>query len=572
MQTDRIKIKTAGIITAGFFDMPTWANSAINSINNATHLGLPRIPEKGFNLGLDLQGGAHLIYQADTSAIENNEKGTAVDGVRDVIERRVNAIGVSEPNVQTSKIGNDYRIIVELPGVSDINQAINMIGGTPILEFKEINEEPARELTEEEWQELSDYNLSAAEKTSEVLDKINAGEEFGVVAQEYSEDSLSRNNGGYLGYIDKFSSYPILYAWSEEAKENEVGEFIQNQEGFNITKRGAERDGSLEVKASHILVCYQGAPYCTSDLSKEDAFLKAQSLFKTANAENFGDLARENSDDFDTKEDGGNLGFIKQGILVPELDGPLFQVQIGQIIGPIESPFGYHIIYKESEQIGKEYEMWRILIRTKSASDIVPPQDAWKNTGLSGKQLEKAEVVSDPQTGSIQVSLVFDSEGKDLFRDITQRNIGKQVAIFLDGSPISIPVVNSIIPDGRAVIQGSFNLKEAQLLAQRLNAGALPVPVELISQQSVGASLGAESLQKSLKAGMIGLLLVMIFMILYYRLPGMIAVFVLGLYITLTLAIYKLIGVTITLAGIAGFILSIGMAVCQLEWRWMPMF
>ncbi|MBD3311165.1 MAG: protein translocase subunit SecD [Candidatus Magasanikbacteria bacterium] len=196
-----------------------------------------------------------------------------------------------------------------------------------------------------------------------------------------------------------------------------------------------------------------------------------------------------------------------------------------------------------------------------TAADILPPDDPWKNTGLSGKQLEKAEVVSDPQTGAIQVSLLFDEEGKDLFKELTERNISKPIAIFLDGAPISIPTVNSVIPDGRAVIQGNFNLSEAQLLAQRLNAGALPVPVELIAQQSIGASLGAESLQKSLKAGIVGLILVMLFMLIYYRLPGLVSVFSLTLYITLTLAIFKLIGVTLTLAGIAGFILSIGMAV-----------
>ncbi|PIZ95315.1 MAG: protein translocase subunit SecD [Candidatus Magasanikbacteria bacterium CG_4_10_14_0_2_um_filter_37_12] len=183
------------------------------------------------------------------------------------------------------------------------------------------------------------------------------------------------------------------------------------------------------------------------------------------------------------------------------------------------------------------------------------------NTSLSGGQLGRAEVTTDSRTGAIQVALQFDSEGKDLFKDITERNVGKPVAIFLDGTPISIPVVQQAIGDGRAVITGNFDLAEARLLSQRLNAGALPVPIELVSQQSVGATLGAVSLKQSLYAGVVGLILVMIFMILYYRLPGLISVLTLSLYAVLTLAIFKWVGVTLTLAGIAGLILSVGMAV-----------
>jgi preprotein translocase subunit SecD len=175
--------------------------------------------------------------------------------------------------------------------------------------------------------------------------------------------------------------------------------------------------------------------------------------------------------------------------------------------------------------------------------------------------LERAEVVTDGQTGAVQVSLKFNDEGKKLFADLTEKHVGKPIAIFLDGVPISIPTVQQAIRDGKAVITGNFVVAEAKLLSQRLNAGALPVPVELISQQSVGATLGKISLEQSLKAGIFGILLVMIFMIGFYRLPGFLATIALTVYIALTLAIFKLIGVTLTLAGIAGFILSIGMAV-----------
>jgi protein-export membrane protein SecD len=166
-----------------------------------------------------------------------------------------------------------------------------------------------------------------------------------------------------------------------------------------------------------------------------------------------------------------------------------------------------------------------------------------------------------PNDNSAEVGLEFDDEGARMFEEITERNVSRPVAIFLDSYPISIPTVNEKITGGRAVITGNFNVQEAKLLAQRLNAGALPVPINLINQQTIGASLGHESLSASLKAGMLGLIFVIIFMIIVYRLPGLLAVFSLGIYGALILAVFKLWPVTLTLAGMAGFILSIGMAV-----------
>lgn len=180
--------------------------------------------------------------------------------------------------------------------------------------------------------------------------------------------------------------------------------------------------------------------------------------------------------------------------------------------------------------------------------------------------MERAQVNFQQQTGQPTVSLTFNKEGKELFKQITERSKGKRVAIFLDGQVISAPVVQAIIRDGRAEISGAFKLKEAQELAQRLNAGALPVPIKLVQEQSIEASLGAESLQKSLKAAFWGLVAVGIFMIIYYRLAGVVAVIALTSYALIMVAIIKLssltpYGITLTLPGIAGFILSVGMAV-----------
>ncbi len=569
-QTDiRSKIKwgIAGIfalmVLAAVYVYPQPVNRAISWMNNSTKLGIPQVPEKPFQLGLDLQGGAHLVYEADMSAIPENERSGALEGVRDVIERRVGGIGVSEPQVQTSKVGESYRLTVDLPGMQDIEEATNLIGQTPILEFKEQNFEPARELTVEEEKSIVTYNADAKKRADAILARVKKGEQLEDIARELSEDEQSRVNGGYLSYVNTVNTYPEIYAWAASSTDGTISQkLIETTDGYNILRRGRERDGGKEALTSHILICYLGATNCdAAQYTKEEARAKAQELYNQATGDNFSELAEANSTDQTVSLNKGNLGWIPVGLTVAEFENALFGAQIGQIIGPVETVFGFHIIFKQDERLAKEYEVWRILIETQVKEDIVPPAEAWKDTGLSGKQLARSEVVTDQQTGSVQVALNFNEEGTKLFSEITERNMGKPIAIFLDGEIISAPTVQTIIRDGQAVITGSGNVQEARTLTQRLNAGALPVPVSLASQQTVGASLGQESVEMSVKAGIIGVLAIMLFMLLYYRLPGLLSVISLSLYIILTLALFKFIGVTLTLAGIAGFILSIGMAV-----------
>jgi len=281
--------------------------------------------------GLDLEGGAHLVFQADMKDIPFENRNSAIEAAKKNIERRINFFGISEPVVQTAKSGEDYRLIVELPGIEDINRAIDLIGSTAQLEF---------------WE---------------------------------------------------------------------------------------------QVEAS------------------------------------------------------SSAGF--------------------------------------------------------------------KPTDLTGKDLKISQVRFDPNTGQPVVSLNFSSEGGKKFAEITSRNVGRIVAIYLDKKIISTPVVEEPITSGEAIIKGNFTLQEAKDLSIKLNAGALPVPIKIIEQRNIGATLGRESVQKSLKAGMIGLLMVALFMGAYYGKLGLLADLALVLYGLITLAIYKFIPVTLTLPGIAGFILSIGMAV-----------
>lgn len=412
------------------------------------------------NLGLDLQGGIHLEYQADLSQVETGKTEEAMQAVQDVIERRVNAFGVAEPVIYTTKSGSDSRLIVELAGVKDINQAKELIKGTPILEFKE-------EGGVDESQKIPD----------EVLAQLN---------------------------------------------------------------------DSAKKKAEDILA-------------------------KALTGEDFAQLAKDNSEDPGSKDTGGDLDFVKKGAFVPEFDKVLFEgaLKDGEI-NPnlVETQYGWHII-KKIEQRGEEDELEvhsaHILI-AKKANQLSSKMN-YVATGLTGKNLKNASVSFQNQgLSEPQVSLKFDEEGTKLFADLTKKNLQKTIAIYLDGEPISAPRVQAEITNGEAVITGDFTLQEAKDLVKRLNEGALPVPISLIYQQSIEASLGQVSLEKSLKAGIIGLILVIIFMLFYYRFLGLIASLALLIYSGIMISIFKLSAfspwqITLTLPGIAGFILSIGMAV-----------
>ncbi len=398
------------------------------------------------HLGLDLQGGSHLEYQADVREIKPGEEASALDGVKDVIERRINPSGVAETLVQTSKVGNSWRVIVELPGEQDITQAIKLIGETPILEFRE---------------------------------------------------------------------------------EGDIGVATPEKE---ITKTKAEDILTLALKPGT----------------------------------DFAALAKEHSEDDGSKDKGGDLDWFREGLMVKPFEDAVKALAVNQISkNLVESEFGWHIIKKTGDRYVTENGKKILELRASHILIKVPidPYGNWIYTGLSGQQLKRAQVEFDPNTGVPQVGLTFNDEGKKLFAEITGRNIGKPVAIYLDGTPISKPTVQEAIAGGQAVISGDFTLTEAKQLAQRLNAGALPVPIKLVGQQTVDATLGKASLNKSLLAGLAGLLAVVLFMLIFYRLPGLLSVLALGIYSAITFAVFKLWPVTLSIGGVAGFVLSIGMAV-----------
>lgn len=407
------------------------------------------------NLGLDLQGGIHLEYAADTSEVDSAKRDDALQAAVDVIERRVNAFGVGEPVVQLSRSGDDNRIIVELPGIKDIEEAKKLIRETPFLEFRELAAEAEAQT------QVDSYNTQSAEAAGKMLDNALAGSDFAELAKTWSQDG--------------------------------------------------------------------------------------------------------------SKSNGGELGFAKQGTYVPEFDAVAFGPDFPKgTVYPklVETTFGRHILKKLDERgegDEREVNIAHILFPKYTLDDF--PQLKFKATGLSGKNL--TDVFVDYQSqgiGSPQIALRFDEEGTKLFADITSRNVGKPVAIFIDGLVISQPTVQSEIRDGQAVITSNFTLAEANAEVKRFNEGALPVPITLVSQQSIDASLGRSALDQSVRAGIFGLAAVSVFMLLFYRFLGFIAVLALLLYSAMLLALFKLsiftpFPITLTLSGIAGFVLSIGIAV-----------
>lgn len=185
----------------------------------------------------------------------------------------------------------------------------------------------------------------------------------------------------------------------------------------------------------------------------------------------------------------------------------------------------------------------------------------FKDTGLNGSMVSRASLQFNNTTRQPTVGLAFTPEGRDLFAKITKEHIGDYLGIFLDGVPMSVPVIREQILDGKGEISGTFTVDEASKLVRNLNFGALPVPISIISTQTIGPSLGVEAVNGGIKAGIVALIVIAIFLIIWYRLPGLVAVFALAIYTIIMMALFKLVPVTLTAAGIAGFILSVGMAV-----------
>lgn len=564
-QTRKSLVKRAVLIVllfivAGSVSYPGPANWVIDKMNSLIGTSVKPI-NYPIVLGLDLQGGTHLEYVADLSKVDAKEQDSAMEGVRDVIERRVNQMGVSEPSILATRDGENWRLSVELAGVRDINDAIKMIGATPILEFRIQNDQADRQLTDEEKKKMEADNASRLTVAQEALKRVEAGESFDSVQSDLRSKNTFVDAQTDLGWITSTSTDALL---AQQLQEAEVGKIqssiVETTNGYNVVRVEDRRATGKETQASHILIQWKDASNSSATATKEEALAQIQKIKAKANKDNFKQLAMENSQEPGAFQSGGDLGWFGNGAMVDSFQKAVDSMSVGQISDVVETQFGYHLILKTGERDRHDIKATAIIVKKVLETDVVD-RDPYKRTELTGKQLSRAGLGFNQQNGSPEVTLQFDSEGTKLFADMTRNNIGKPIAIYLDGSPISIPTVNQEIPSGQAVISGSFTVQEAKTLSQRLQSGALPVPVELVAQQSIGPVLGAQSIQNSLKAGLYGFLFVILFMLVFYRLPGLISAISLACYATIVFACFKLIPVTLSLSGIAGFILSLGMAV-----------
>ena len=626
---------------------------------------------------IDVEGDPEriAILQLQLNTIQE-QKRNVVESIRTVLERRINAMGVSEAIITPSYIGNEKHLLVECPGVVNVQDCIEIVGKTIKLEFKEEFTEATEEF-EDEVRKRAEFAFARITESGETLSTVgqDLSDELGISFQNevniFQEDLPDE-----LGVLWNRSaeSEPIFKEGivtlpgqdsSGETQDTEIpGIFIaevtkektqekqvltdaeeafalleEQEEGLTFNKHESKtlddsvpvqisgilkesqpgelktialNDGTARVlflsfilsggesmEASHILVSYKDAVSASPDItrSKDEALQLAKDLAtRIEQGEDFEKLAKENSDG-PSGEQGGSLGSFNRGEMVPQFEDVSFTLEEGEISDPTETQFGFHLIRSDkaaskSSDIATYNELVvtgenalsradEIVNRMKTGGVFTTQDQAhirtlffslipsgWKDTPLDGKHFRSASVTLDPTTGVPVVQITFDDEGGKMFGDITGRNVNKRIAIFVGGQLISAPVVQTEILGGTAIITGSNSFEEARTLATDLNTGAIPAPIFLSGQRTVEATLGATALRTSLQAAMIGIFVLMIYMVLIYRLLGLVADIALSAYAFLFFAFLKMPlflfssnYIVLTLAGMAGVILSLGMAV-----------
>lgn len=599
-----------------------------------------------------------------------------VEAIRTVLERRINALGVSEAVITPSYIGNEKHLLVECPGVVDTQACINTVGKTIQLEFKEEFTEPTdeyeqevREHVTEVREQLRDPEITLAkigeDLSSEIgisyndtrrmfYDQLPEGMEdvwnrtpasgilqYDATIEVQGQDSAGQPTvtevpGVFLVEVvrertqtgrlvnEASQAFDILdsqdntlshITWEDRALTESVATEIrtalssmQPGELKAVTMEDGTSGvlflrkyvpGQTEMEASHILIAYKGAPSAGDDVqrTKEEALQLATELKEQLDGgSRFETLAVQYSDGPSGK-DGGSLGTFGVGTMVPLFEQVTASQEQGAVSDPVETQFGYHLIRTDKvptltsdtasyemlmisgegasnravEIIGQlqrgEVESMEDLITVRTLFFSMLPT-GWKDTLLDGKHFRSATVTLDPTTNIPIVQIAFDDEGAKLFQELTKNNVGKRLAIFVGGQLVSAPTVQTEITGGTAVITGTNNFDEANRLAQDLNTGAIPAPIYLAGQRTVEATLGAQALETSLKAALLGIVILMGYMIIMYRMLGVLASIALSGYAFLFFALLKLPlflfssnYIVLTLAGMAGIILSIGMAV-----------
>lgn len=541
-------------------------------------------------LGLDLQGGTQLDYRIDLREIdernqdddETNDVAVTdiIEGVRHTIEGRVDGLGVSEPNIYISDVANEKHIIVELAGIKDVDEAKAIVGKTIQLDFKEPKTEDEKKENPEETKKIeteAQKTLALAlvpenkdfKKFGESVQTTDGEILYTETKEVFASDLSAEELKTAFAAMKVGEVYPTLLKNTGEFTISADGE-VTEKKGFLIVKLNKKENkehtrttGEDKATASHILFSYKGAEGATEEAtrSRDEAKAQAEKILAEVKADpaQFSDLAKQYSDDSGTYEKGGDLGSFGKGQMAPEFEEATFALEPNQISDIVETNYGFHIIKLAAKETAKEEKVKEDLY-TYSQIEYDTTADPWKSTGLDGSHFKSASVQYD-QIGVPVVAIQFDDEGSKMFEELTDRLQGKRIAIFVGGEMITAPTVDQKIVGGKAVITGSRTLKEALDLSRELNTGAIAAPIILSGQYTISASLGENALSWSLQAAVIGLAALAIFMILYYRLMGFFAVLALVIYTVIILFIINTTGIVMSLAGIAGIILSIGMAV-----------
>ena len=625
-------------------------------------VALPSSLSPRIHLGLDLAGGTQLDFRISedevndqidnvTQKIAAREAGDApskevaplqqerqvlieqkrniIEAIRIVLERRLNALGVSETTITPSYVGNEKHILVECPGIVDPQKCVDTVGKTIQLEFKEEFTEPTEKFAIEIRENVRRVRERLQHGETLVTIGQDIGDELGIqyipersyfreelppglaslwttsptagVVQKEGEITTKETDeagkqkprdipGIFLAEIvrpktqtgkiineapkafqalerrEHGSQYSLKEHWTLETVPKAVADALQNMQAGDLrVVPGEQGAGKLlflrlfepaqeEVDVSHILIAYHGAIAAdpTVTRTKEDAREKIKDIQQRLNnGENFERIARKESDG-PSRKDGGQLGAIARGETAPTFEKVAFSLQKGAVSDPVETPYGFHIIRVNSPPAlsaarasfdslhlpgpdGKERA--ERLLSDLERGDVHGTEEVlslrylffslipsgWQDTSLDGKHFRTASVVFDPTTNFPVVSIQFDEEGGKIFQGLTQKNDGKRIAIFVGGQLISAPVVQEEIIGGSAIISGSQNVDEARQLSQDLNTGAIPAPIHLVGQRTVEASLGADSLRASVLAGLAGLVLVLLYMLIVYRLLGLVA-------------------------------------------------
>jgi protein-export membrane protein SecD len=396
-----------------YYSMP-----AAQRVAGSAAAKISALRKKAIHLGLDLQGGMHLVLEVDRSRMNEAEAKDAVDRAMEVLRSRIDQFGVAEPLVQ--KQGED-RIVIQLPGLTDRERALELIGKTALLEFKLVRTGDEAKLT---FDRLDAFLAARG---------VAAGTDTALRRTPLTAHFLSLGSSAFVRQEDRPAVQKLL---------------------------------------------------ATAGL---DSIIPA-----------------------DSQLEWGDANQSLQGVTGQEL----------------------YVLKRQPEMTGGSIATADAQIGLKST-----------NPGAWG------------------VSMKLTPSGRADFARVTGNNVGRQLAIVLDGVVQSAPVINERIPSGDASITGSFSVESSRDLAIVLRAGALPAPVRIIEERSVGPSLGADSIQEGLRAGLIGTALVVVFMVLYYQLSGIIAIMALVLNVLYVVAWLAGVGATLTLPGIAGLVLTVGMAV-----------